>query len=60
MLELIADLSSGLGGPDNPFQREGLLRRVAPFMVAAMLGLVCALGSGVSLRAAGLLYLAAR
>jgi hypothetical protein len=59
MLELIADLSSGLGGPDNPFQREGLLRRVAPFMVAAMLGLLCAFGSGVSLRTPLLLYLAA-
>jgi diguanylate cyclase (GGDEF)-like protein len=59
LLELIADLSSGLGGPDNPFQREGLLRRVAPFMVAAMLGLLCALGSGVSLQAPLLLLLAA-
>ncbi len=58
VLELIADLSGGLGGPDNPFEREGLLRRVAPFMVAAMLGLLCALGSGVSLREPRLLYLA--
>ncbi|HEY2702277.1 MAG TPA: GGDEF domain-containing protein [Candidatus Dormibacteraeota bacterium] len=58
MLELIADLSVGLGGPDNPFEREGLLRRVAPFMVAAMLGLLCALGSGVSLRQPWLLLLA--
>jgi diguanylate cyclase (GGDEF)-like protein len=59
MLELIADLSSGLGGPDNPFQREGLLRRVAPFMGAAMLGLLCALFSGVSLQRPLLLYVAA-
>jgi diguanylate cyclase (GGDEF)-like protein len=59
MLELIADLSTGLGGPDNPFQREGLLRRVSPFMVAATLGLLCALFSGVSLRTPMLLYLAA-
>ena len=59
MLELIADLSTGLGGPENPFQREGLLRRVFPFMVAAMLGLVCALFSGVSLQRPMLLYVAA-
>jgi len=59
MLELIADLSSGLGGPDNPFQREGLLKRVAPFMGAAMLGLLCALFSGVSLQRPLLLYAAA-